>query len=239
MIHYVKQFRSYPNIRFEENNCVSFDCSDDTFIRLARSVYTREIWMKIKKESPRKYIHSCGDKYLRLFGTNEISISRLKSSEILKLIHTMHPEKCIIYWDPGNIGHSLFITFTGRSKRMRITVPRQILKEEYMDQFLILRDIEHDPILRQNFLTNTKRIKTKGFDTYTKSLQRYIFEPTNEYGTSWKWINYSSGEIRLGDHHMLMSTLEEILMMDGSEIYVDQSSINKELRPLYLVDPEK
>ena len=69
MTSYIKQIREYPNIRLEENNRVSFDCSDDLFIRLARSVYMKEIWMQIKNESPQKYLHFTGDKYYRKLET--------------------------------------------------------------------------------------------------------------------------------------------------------------------------
>ena len=134
MTSYIKQIREYPNIRLEENNRVSFDCSDDLFIRLARSVYMKEIWMQIKNESPQKYLHYTGDKYYRKLETNYTSVCYSQSSSILELIHTMRPEKCIMYMNAGVVGQSLYISFNGRSKRLRINVPRQALKKNSLSR---------------------------------------------------------------------------------------------------------
>lgn len=238
MTSYIKQIREYPNIRLEENDRVSFDCSDDLFIRLARSVYMKEIWVQIKNESPQKYLHFTGDKYSRKLETGYTSVCYSQSSSILELIHTMRPEKCIMYMNAGVLGQTLYISFNGRSKRLRINVPRQALKKNWVEHVLTLKSIQRDRVLRERFLSDTRRIKVKGHGIFTGKPYRAIYEPIKDDSNQWSFVIHP---LEGNSHHgscsadKLLSTLAHILVDERSEIYVEQPPL-KSKHLYYTID---
>ena len=237
----ILQFKEFPRIRFDGYKRVSFNCSDDTFLRLARSVYTKKIEIELKNEEVRIYDHFAGNRYCRRFGQNRCSLSRLESEEILKLIKDNRPDYCFLRWMSGGVKFNIHISVHSPGNQLRVNVPREVLPAHYRDELLILSDFQDDDELWMKFLTDTNAIKALRINPLTNTTERHVFTSIDECGSIWRWDIYgqedmaNSGELT---SKRLIGILQRILAGEDAEMYVDQKPKHPFDRQLYLSDPD-
>jgi len=237
----ILQFKEFPRIKFEGHHRVSFDCSDDTFLRLAKSVYTKKIEIEHKNEEMRIYDHFTGNRYCRCLGQNRCSLLRIESEEILKLIKDNHPEYCMLQWISGGVKFELYLSIHSYGNQLRISVPKEIMPASYMDELLILSDLQNDDDAWMKFLSDTNTIKALRINSLTNTTERHIFTSIDACGSIWQWDIYgredmaSSGELT---SKRLLGILQRILAGKDAEIYVDQKPKYSFDRRLYLSDPD-
>ena len=128
----IRQIKEFPNIRQEHGERISFECSYDLFMRIARSVYTKRIEVVTDSCNTQVYEHFAADRFIRRYNYKPdvelFVISQINSGDILKIINN-HQLISKLVWDGGDIEYTLYLSFDYFG-RMRINVPIELLLEK-------------------------------------------------------------------------------------------------------------